>query len=300
MGVYGNLVPQFDTIKRWQRKWESGFPLMSKFDGTRRPKASGYIERIEKILIENKYISLTGIAEEIKLNRFTVKRIIKEEADFRKIALRWVPYTLTNEIKAKRVDIARIMLEMITKLKSEGFIYSIAGDETWIYYRNLANSAWIRKGDEIPTRVAKGIGSPKVMVTIFFSGERMWLAKALDSGLSMNSDRFIELILNPLFQRIKAEFPSDLEPLLHFNNVTAHTAAITTKFICKNNIIRLPQPPYSHDLSPLDFYLFGYLNGTLKGITFESAEQVLAATEQILQIIDSRTLKGYSITDLLD
>ncbi|KAA6403831.1 MAG: putative mariner transposase [Streblomastix strix] len=180
---------------------------------------------------------------------------------------------------------------MLTKMRHDGFIYSVTGGETWIYYRNPANSAQIRKGNEIPMCVAKGIGSPKVMITVFFSGRKMWLVKALDSGLSMNSDRFIELILNQLFQRIKAEFPSDVEPLLHFDNATAHTAAKTTKIITKNNIIRLHQLPYSPDLSPSDFYLFGYLKGALEGITFKSAEQAFAAKEQILQKIDSKTLK---------
>ncbi|KAA6383158.1 MAG: hypothetical protein EZS28_021317 [Streblomastix strix] len=144
---------------------------MSRLDGTGRPKASSYKERIEKILIENKYISLTRIAKEIQLNRFTIKRIIKEETDFRKVALRWVPYTLTNEIKAKRVDKARIMQAMVTKMRRDGFIYSITSEETLKYYCNPANSAWIRKGDEIPMRVAKGIGWPKIMVTVFFSGD---------------------------------------------------------------------------------------------------------------------------------
>ncbi|KAA6375833.1 MAG: hypothetical protein EZS28_028639, partial [Streblomastix strix] len=69
------------------------------------------------------------------------------------------------------------------------------------------------------------------------------------------------------------------------------TAAKTTKFISKSNIVRLSQPSYSPDLSPSDFYLFEYLKGALKGITFEIAQQSLAATEQILQKIDSRTLK---------
>ncbi|KAA6378501.1 MAG: hypothetical protein EZS28_025973, partial [Streblomastix strix] len=180
-------------------------------------------------MIELEDLKRQAIKNEYKL--FLIENKYIKKTDFRKVALRLVPYTLTNKIKAKRVDKARIILEILTKMRRDGFIYSVTGAETWIYYRNPANSAWNRKDDEIPTRIAKGIGSPKVIVTVLFSGERVWFAKALDSGLSMNSDRFIELILNPMFQRIKAEFPSDLEPLLHFGIATAHTAAKTTKFI---------------------------------------------------------------------
>ncbi|KAA6367813.1 MAG: hypothetical protein EZS28_036661 [Streblomastix strix] len=128
-----------------------------------------------------------------------------EETDFKKVALRWVPYTLTKEQKDRRVIAAREI--------------------------NPPNSAWVRRGEEAPKRVAKGIASPKVLVT-------------------------------------------------------------TTNFISNSIFSKLRQPAYSPDLAPSDFFLFGYLNGALKGNTFESAVEALAVTQNILSKIDSRTLRN--------
>ncbi|KAA6387943.1 MAG: hypothetical protein EZS28_016530, partial [Streblomastix strix] len=88
-----------------------------------------------------------------------------EETDFKKIALRWVPYTLTKEQKNRRVIAAREMLSQLIQMRRNNFVHAITGDETWIYYKNPPNSAWIRRGEEAPKRVAKGTASPEVLVT---------------------------------------------------------------------------------------------------------------------------------------
>jgi hypothetical protein len=45
---------------------------------------------------------------------------------------------------------------------------------------------------------------------------------------------------------------------------------------------RLPQPPYSPDLAPCDFFLFGYLKKELQGMNFRSGNQVISAVGDIL------------------
>jgi hypothetical protein len=52
-----------------------------------------------------------------------------------------------------------------------------------------------------------------------------------------------------------------------------------------------PHPPYSPDLAPSDFYLFGYLKGHLAGLSFEDADQLLAAVEGVLEGIEKRPCK---------
>jgi hypothetical protein len=43
----------------------------------------------------------------------------------------------------------------------------------------------------------------------------------------------------------------------------------------------VPHPPYSPDLAPLDFYLFGDVKKCLAGLSFEDADQLLAAVESV-------------------
>jgi hypothetical protein len=47
-----------------------------------------------------------------------------------------------------------------------------------------------------------------------------------------------------------------------------------------------PHPPYSPDLAPSDFYLFEDVKRCLTGISFEDADQVLAAVEGVLEGIE--------------
>jgi hypothetical protein len=52
-----------------------------------------------------------------------------------------------------------------------------------------------------------------------------------------------------------------------------------------------PHPPYSPDLAPSDFYLFGYVKRCLASLSFEDADQLLAAVEDVLEGIEKVTLQ---------
>jgi hypothetical protein len=52
-----------------------------------------------------------------------------------------------------------------------------------------------------------------------------------------------------------------------------------------------PHPPYSPDLGPSDFYLFRYIKRCFAGLSFEDADQFLAAVEGVLESIEKVTLQ---------
>jgi len=45
-------------------------------------------------------------------------------------------------------------------------------------------------------------------------------------------------------------------------------------FLAKNETTVVPQPPYSPDLAPADFFLFPKLKSTLKGRRFETFDEI--------------------------
>jgi hypothetical protein len=53
-----------------------------------------------------------------------------------------------------------------------------------------------------------------------------------------------------------------------------------------------PHPPYSPDLAPSDFYLFGYVKRCLACLSFEDANQLLAAIEGVLEGVAKVTLQA--------
>jgi transposase len=65
---------------------------------------------------------------------------------------------------------------------------------------------------------------------------------------------------------------------VHFSKASEH-------FITENHIGRMPHPPYSPDLTPSDFWLFGHVKTSLVGQTFDESEQLLEAIAEFLNEI---------------
>ncbi|GFX69229.1 HTH_48 domain-containing protein [Trichonephila clavipes] len=52
---------------------------------------------------------------------------------------------------------------------------------------------------------------------------------------------------------------------LNHNNVPSHTCYVVTEHLTKNGTVTIPQPPYSPDLAPADFFLFPKGKTALRG-----------------------------------
>jgi transposase len=62
--------------------------------------------------------------------------------------------------------------------------------------------------------------------------------------------------------------------MLQHGNVPSHSSFLVRDFLARHAMTVLPQPPYSPDLAPADFFLFPKLKSTLKGRSFESVEAI--------------------------
>jgi histone-lysine N-methyltransferase SETMAR len=95
-----------------------------------------------------------------------------------------------------------------------------------------------------------------------------------------------------LIQEVLADFDKELwraRPmkrcrtiLFHLDNPTPHRAS---QDFDRLGIARLSHPPYSQDLAPCDFWLFGALKRKLEGFTFEDQIAVLLAINIIFSTI---------------
>jgi len=64
------------------------------------------------------------------------------------------------------------------------------------------------------------------------------------------------------------------EVLLLHDNARPHTANLTKATLKKLKWEVLPQPPYSPDMSPSDFFLFRSMKSKMRGQSFKSDEEV--------------------------
>ena len=78
---------------------------------------------------ENYQLTVRSIAEQVNIDRETVRKILTEDLDMRKVCAKMVPKELTEEQNQRRVTICQSLLE-----RQDDILGSvITGDETWVY-----------------------------------------------------------------------------------------------------------------------------------------------------------------------
>jgi hypothetical protein len=133
----------------------------------------------------------------------------------------------------------------------------------------------------------------KPMLTIVQNPHRFHLIKVLENGRKFSAGDDITEILEPLSQRRSIEAAGNERKLLvHADNMRPHTAKLSTQYFNENRMKSTLRPPYSPDLAPSDFYLFGYVKRCLAVLSFEDADQLLAAVKGTLEGIEKGTLQA--------
>ncbi|UYV78031.1 hypothetical protein LAZ67_15003274 [Cordylochernes scorpioides] len=108
-------------------------------------------------------------------------------------------------------------------------------------------------------------------------------------GKTVNPE-FYKEVLRRLHKAVKRK-QQDLAQRwrLHHDNAPAHTAFLVTSYLTRIGVEVLPQPPYSPDMSPPDFFLFPKVKRCLKGHRFDDIPNIQRAV--------SKALTGITPTD---
>ena len=80
--------------------------------------------------------------------------------------------------------------------------------------------------------------------------------------------------------------------LLHHDNVSVHTAAVTLDCLAASDVQLVTHPSYSPDLVPCDWVLFPFVKWQLKGKQFQNAEDARAFIEAVILDIPQSTWSG--------
>jgi hypothetical protein len=111
------------------------------------------------------------------------------------------------------------------------------------------------------------------MVTITWNPLEFALIMALPKGRTFNAEYYRDNILAALTQFQPED--DGRKFVVHADNVRAHTAQKCQTFCDENGLRLAPEQPYSPDLAPSDFFLFGCVKERLKGMVFPSYEGLL-------------------------
>jgi histone-lysine N-methyltransferase SETMAR len=128
-----------------------------------------------------------------------------------------------------------------------------------------------------------------MMVTIVWNPLGFHLLNALPKGNTFNAEYYRVNIPKNFLPLRPLVFGKRL--VIHAVNAKLHTAR-KSRAVCEEKRLRLAvHPPYSPDLAPSEFFLFGYIKHCLQGIAFLSREEFLAAIHEIVKAIPRPTLE---------
>ena len=80
--------------------------------------------------------------------------------------------------------------------------------------------------------------------------------------------------LRKQIRRKRADLWNENSWILHHDKAPSHKAIIVKGILAKNSTNIIEQPLYSPDMAPADFFLFPKLKLPLRGIHFQSIEDI--------------------------
>jgi len=220
-------------------------------------KTDNNVEIVRALLRSDRRLTVRMIASELNLNHTTVHQILTEELAMKKLCAKFVPKNLTIEQKDNRKDMCLHLLEQIQR--DRNFLKNvITGDEIWIFEYDpetkRQSKEWHRSASPRPKKARRSKSKIKSMLICFFDSEGIVHTEFVPQRHTVNQFYYLE-ILERLRKRVVRVRPSIADNwMLHHDNAPCHTAIPVIEFLTKKGIRVVPQPPYSPDLSPYEFF----------------------------------------------
>jgi len=104
--VYEDNTMNKTAIYKWVKRFFEGRKSVTDEQRSGRPATSRTEEntaKVRQIVHENRWLTVRSIAEQVNIDRETVRKILTEDLDMRKVCAKMVPKQLTEEQKQRRV-----------------------------------------------------------------------------------------------------------------------------------------------------------------------------------------------------
>lgn len=288
--VFGEQTLSRSSVFEWHKLFIEGRESVEDEQRAPRQRISTdkeHVKQIKEIVLKNRRLTIRDLADTVGISVGSVNTILKDFLCLRRVKSRLVPKTLNFLEKQRRVEVCETMLsDYHDKMKC-----MITGDETWIYAYDPKvtdqSSEYRAKGEARPKRSRRSRSKIKVMLTIFFDYRGVVYYEFLPANQTVNKEYYLS-VMRRLREAIRLKRPDlwkDNSWFLHHDNAPAHTALILRDHFAKNSTNIVPQPPYSPDLAPCDFWLFSKLKRTLRGNRFDSIEEIKDKSKKELMAI---------------
>jgi [histone H3]-lysine36 N-dimethyltransferase SETMAR len=240
------------------------------------------------MILMDRRVTVADVAYRLQVSQGSAYEIIHNKLGFSKVCARWVPKQLTQLHKQTRLDICQKHLD---RFKKEGDVFLdriVTCDETWVHHyepeTKRQSMEWKHPNSPSKKKFKTQPSAGKVMLTVFWDSQGPILEHYMEQGTTVNSARYSEMLIDELKPAIRSKRRGVLSKgvLLLHDNARPHTAAHTVETIQKLKFEVLDHPPYSPDLAPSDYHLFGPLKESLRGRRFTSDDAIKEAVHSWL------------------
>ena len=175
--------------------------------------------------------------------------------------------------KQQRVTLWKVLLNQLNVLNHCDVITS---DESWFYFSYSGDGMWVKDRSELEIVENQTNYSKKVMICIFWNFYDLFMIDCVPEEETYNTD-FVIFTLFPKIHEVACSHRAvgELKSYaLHWDNAPSHKSRDTNAAVAELFKCSLIHPPYSPDLAPSDFFLFGYLKRGLVGKKIENVQQL--------------------------
>ena len=283
---------QFLSGIRDSRKAGSLWGMMRGVGGVRKSELIG---QIKNFMDKDHYVSIETISAQFDINVGTVHTIIHEELKMPKICTKFVPRVLREDQKERCYHDSREIVELIN---SDPTVLDalVTCDESWIYCYDpetkRQSSQWKHASSPRPRKARQSKSTHKLLMIPCFDSTGMIYMHWIPTGQTVNKEFYVE-VLRGFRKRFRWKRPALFKSgqwHFHQDNAPVHNSILVTDYLTKMGIKTIPQPPYSPDLVPCDFWLFPKLKEKLRGCRYETIEEM---KEAVTKVIDTLTQEDF-------
>ncbi|UYV77151.1 hypothetical protein LAZ67_14003451 [Cordylochernes scorpioides] len=259
--AYEEATLDRSNVYRWYKIFPEGREDVNDEERAGRPSTSTTDEKInevQKMILANRRITVREVAEDLNISIGSCHSIFINDLGMRRVAAKF------------RV---------------------ITGDEEWVYDYDVETKAqssqWKLPHEPRPKKARQVRSNVKVLLTVFFDCRGVVHHEFLPQGRTVNKEYYLQVMRN-LREAIRHKRPDlwkNKNWLLHHDNASALTSLLVRDFLAKNNTLMMPQPPYSPDLAPCDFFLFPKLKRPMKGRRYATLDEIKTASKEELKKI---------------